>query len=130
MDKLIGEIIYWVIVHREFAVRAFFQSWQLDMYLLHERIGRNGKAGRKTMTKNKLSDLQNLLFAELERLDDEELTDEEVQKEVRRASAVKGVAEEIIKVNQLVLEASKTALEYGLQDEEATSLMIEQRTNK
>lgn len=24
MDKLIGEIIYWVIVHREFAVRAFF----------------------------------------------------------------------------------------------------------
>lgn len=46
------------------------------------------------MTKNKLSDLQNLLFAELERLDDEELTDEEVQKEARRASAVKGVAEE------------------------------------
>lgn len=82
------------------------------------------------MTKNKLSDLQNLLFAELERLDDEELTDEEVQKEARRASAVKGVAEEIIKVNQLVLEASKTALEYGLQDEETTSLMIEQRTNK
>lgn len=38
------------------------------------------------MTKNKLSDLQNLLFAQLERLDDEELTDEEVQKEVRRAS--------------------------------------------
>ena len=34
------------------------------------------------MTKNKLSDLQNLLFAQLERLDDEELTDEEVQKEV------------------------------------------------
>lgn len=30
------------------------------------------------MTRNKLSDLQNLLFAELERLDDEELTDEEV----------------------------------------------------
>ena len=82
------------------------------------------------MARNKLSDLQNLLFAELERLDDEELTDEEVQKEVRRASAVKGVAEEIIKVNQLVLEASKTALEYGLHDEEATSLMIEQRTNK
>ena len=78
------------------------------------------------MTRNKLSDLQNLLFAELERLDDEELTDEEVQKETRRASAVKGVAEEIIKVNQLVLEA----LEYGLQDEEATSLMIEQRTSK
>lgn len=77
------------------------------------------------MTKNKLSDLQNLLFAQLERLDDED-----VQKEVRRASAVKGAAEEIIKVNQLVLEASKTALEYGLQDEEATSLMIEQRTNK
>lgn len=24
MDKLIGEIIYWVIVHREFVVRAFF----------------------------------------------------------------------------------------------------------
>ena len=82
------------------------------------------------MTKNKLSDLQNLLFAQLERLDDEELTDEEVQKEVRRASAVKGTAEEIIKLNQLVLEASKTALEYGLKREETDSLMIEQRTSK
>lgn len=82
------------------------------------------------MTKNKLSDLQNLLFAQLERLDDEELSDEDVQKEVRRASAVKGVAEEIIKVNQLVLEASKTALEYGLKQEESDSLMIEQRTSK
>ena len=39
--------------------------------------------GEKDMTRNKLSDLQNLLFAELERLDDEELTDEGVQKEAR-----------------------------------------------
>lgn len=29
MDKLIGEIIYWVIVHREFAVRAFFSRYVL-----------------------------------------------------------------------------------------------------
>ena len=43
---------------------------------------------------------------------------------------MKGVAEEIIKVNQLVLEASKTALEYGLKQEESDSLMIEQRTSK
>ena len=60
----------------------------------------------------------------------EELTDEEVQKEVRRASAVKGTAEVVIKLNQLVLEASKTALEYGLKQEETDSLMIEQRTSK
>jgi len=47
--------------------------------------------------KNKLGDLNNHLFAQIERLSDEDLSVEEIKKEVTRASAVVGVADTIIR---------------------------------
>lgn len=59
------------------------------------------------MPRNTLGDLNNHLFAQLERLSDEEIKGEELQEEIRRAHAVTGVAREIIANGKLVLEAKK-----------------------
>ncbi|MHA6481080.1 hypothetical protein ACX1C1_04050 [Paenibacillus sp. strain BS8-2] len=57
--------------------------------------------------KNTLLDLNNHLFAQLERLGDEELDNEELAAEISRAKAVTSVATQIINNGRLVLDAKK-----------------------
>ena len=57
--------------------------------------------------KNTLGDLNNHLFAELERLDNEDLTPEELETEISRANAIQGVAGAIISNAKTVLDAQK-----------------------
>lgn len=57
--------------------------------------------------KNKLSDLNNHLFAQLERLGNEELEGEALKSELSRSKAITSVAKEIISNGQLVLDAQK-----------------------
>lgn len=63
--------------------------------------------------KNKLSDLNNHLFAQLERLGDEELTAEQIDKEVERSKAIIGVASQIVSAQQLNLRAVELIAEHG-----------------
>lgn len=63
--------------------------------------------------KNKLSDLNNHLFAQLERLSDEDLEGDKLAQEIERSKAVTCVAREIILNGKLVLEAQK-AYDEGL----------------
>ena len=55
--------------------------------------------------KNKLTDLNNHLFAQLERLDDEDLKGDQLLEEINRAKAVTGVASQIIANGTLILKA-------------------------
>ncbi|HHT7202592.1 MULTISPECIES: hypothetical protein [Bacillus] len=55
--------------------------------------------------RNTLGDLNNHLFAQLERLGDEELVGEELEEEINRAKAVTDVATQIIANGSLVLRA-------------------------
>ena len=48
------------------------------------------------MARNKMEDLRDHLFAQMERLSDEELTPEKFEMEVKRADALKEVASQII----------------------------------
>ena len=59
--------------------------------------------------KNTLVDLNNLLFAQLERLGDEDIKGEKLEEEINRAKAVIGVASKIIDNGALALEAHKFA---------------------
>jgi len=53
----------------------------------------------------KLSDLNDHLFSQLERLGDESLTKEDLEKEIDRAKAISGIAKDIVSNASLVLKA-------------------------
>lgn len=68
---------------------------------------------------NNLNSLNNYLFEELERLnDDEELKSEEtLDKELKRSKAITGIATAIVNNARLVLDAKKYADELGISNE-------------
>lgn len=63
--------------------------------------------------KNKLGDLHNHLFAQLERLSDESLKGEDLTEELKRSKAVTSVAKEIVNNGRLALDAERFKAEYG-----------------
>lgn len=75
--------------------------------------------------KNDLNSLNNYLFEELERLNDnEELDNEEkLDKEIRRSKAITNVAQTIINNAGLVLSAKKYSDEFGLNKKEVPKML-------
>ena len=61
--------------------------------------------------KNNLTDLNNHLFAQLERLGDEELNDEQLRTEIGRSEAIVRVSEQIVNNANLVFKARQAAEE-------------------
>jgi hypothetical protein len=62
--------------------------------------------------KNRLQDLNDHLFAELERLSDEDLKGDDLDREIKRASALVDVAQTAVNNAELVLEGHKLMAEY------------------
>ena len=65
--------------------------------------------------KNTLSDLNNYLFESIEHLNDDSLSMEELEKEIKRSEAVQKVAKNIIDNGNLALQAKKHFDEYGIE---------------
>jgi hypothetical protein len=63
--------------------------------------------------KNKLTDLNDHLFAQLERLSEEGLTAEQIEQEVMRTDAIVGVAEQIVRNADLQLKAVQIIANHG-----------------
>lgn len=63
--------------------------------------------------KNKLIDLNNHLFAQLERLGEEGLTAEQLEQEVKRSEAMVTVSQQILRNADLSIQAAKLVAEYG-----------------
>ena len=62
--------------------------------------------------KNTLGDLNNHLFMQLERLNDEDLKGDNLTEEIERSKAVANIAKEIILNAKIVLDAKKYSTEY------------------
>lgn len=62
--------------------------------------------------KNTLSDLNDYLFESLERLLDDDLTEEQMQREIIRSQAVTNVAEAVIHNGELALKTMQHLNEY------------------
>lgn len=63
--------------------------------------------------KNTLNDLNNYLFESIERLNDDSLDDEQLDREIRRSEAVQRIAKTIVDSGTLALQAKKHLDEYG-----------------
>lgn len=72
--------------------------------------------------KNTLNDLNNYLFEQIERISDDSLNDDELNKEIKRSDAVQRVAKTIVDNASLVLQAKKHADEWGNGDVSAPML--------
>lgn len=59
------------------------------------------------MVRNKLSDLTNTLFAQLETLDDRDLTADELKTELQRSKQMVAISGKILQAGQLALDAEK-----------------------
>ncbi|VUD48613.1 hypothetical protein TDB9533_01268 [Thalassocella blandensis] len=62
--------------------------------------------------KNKLTDLNDHLFAQLERLGDETLGDEKLKTEIERSKAITSIAKNVVENAALMLDAAKLKAEY------------------
>ena len=67
-------------------------------------------------TKTTLNDLNEYLFQELDRLTNDDLSAEELDKEIKRSDALQKVAKTIIDNGTLALQAKKHLDEYGKGD--------------
>jgi len=64
--------------------------------------------------KNKMTDLNNHLFASLERLNDEGLSEEEIRMECERSKALVEVSSQIIKTTETTIKAAELYYNSGL----------------
>ena len=62
--------------------------------------------------KNKMSDLKDHLFAQLERLANEDLTPDQIEDETKRAAAIVSIADQITESAKLQLAAAKLYAEH------------------
>lgn len=83
------------------------------MCLFWGRIKNKKERMNIDMPRNKLTDLNNHLFEQLERLNDEELCDEALEKEIKRSKAISSLANSIIQNATLALEAQQYINEYS-----------------
>lgn len=63
--------------------------------------------------KNRLTDLNDILFAQLERLTDESLSSEALALEISRTTSVVSVADRIVDTATLQLSGAKLVAEHG-----------------
>lgn len=73
--------------------------------------------------KTTLTDLNDYLFAQIDRLTNEDLSDEELDKEIKRSEAVQKVAKTIIDNGTLALNAKKHLDDYGQGDNVALPMI-------
>ena len=65
------------------------------------------------MPRNKLTDMHNILMEQLERLNDDDLTDEELQAEIKRSRAMADISAQIVDNARVNIEAAQFQADYN-----------------
>ena len=73
--------------------------------------------------KNNISDLNNHLFSMLETLEDDEMTDKQLEKELKKAQAICSISSQILKVASIQVSAIKIKEEYSLLNKDMPALI-------
>ncbi len=73
--------------------------------------------------RNKLTDLNDYLFEELENLMDKDLTQDELDREIKTAKQVVSVSQTIINNANLLLQAKKHFDQVGIENSEIAPLL-------
>ena len=63
--------------------------------------------------RNKITDLNNHLFAQLERLGDEDLTPEQLEQEIKRSKSIADISKTIVESNRVAVEAMRVIEKAG-----------------
>lgn len=80
--------------------------------------------------KNKLTDLNDHLFSQLERMSVEGLSGEELANELKRSKAVVGIGKTIIDNGRLALDAERHKEEFNITNEQASNILPPMLTTK
>jgi len=78
--------------------------------------------------KNKITDLNNHLFAQLERLGQEDITSEELQIEINRSKAITSIANAIVDSSRVTVEAMKVMEKAGYDIKGSGSKLLDLKT--
>lgn len=71
---------------------------------------------------NKLTDLNNILFEQIERLNDDDLHGEALKQQIKRSQAIERGAGMIIANANTVLKAEKLKMEYAMDDRDPSQV--------
>lgn len=77
--------------------------------------------------KNTLGDLNNHLFVQLEKLNDDDLAGEQLEAEIKRTEAMAKISEQIIRNGELQFKAMQHMDEYGYERKKLVPEMLEVR---
>ncbi len=75
--------------------------------------------------KNRLSDLNNHLFQQLERLNDESLNGEKLQEEISRSKAISAIARDIVGNGKLVFDVQKSIWDRDVDREKVPAMLTD-----
>jgi hypothetical protein len=75
--------------------------------------------------KNTLADLNNYLFEQLERLNDDELTDDQLERELKKTDNIVKISEKIIQNGELAFKTMKHMDEYGYGQNRSVPKMLD-----
>lgn len=74
--------------------------------------------------KNTLTDLNNYLFEQLERLNDDELDSEELERELKKTDSIVRISEKIIENGELAFKTMKHLDDYGYHEHKSVPPML------
>ena len=84
----------------------------------------------REIMKNTLLDLNNYLFEQIERLNDDELTDDQLDRELKKTDSIVKISEKIIENGELAFKTMKHMDEYGYGQQRTIPTMLSSGEDK